>query len=49
MISMSPLPVRTPDQPSRVQTWKPAIIATVLGLLLLFQVALVLWVFVKQW
>ncbi len=49
MTSFVPLPSRTEGQRAKVQTWKPAIIVTVLGLLLLFQVGLVLWVFVKQW
>ncbi len=36
---------RTPE----AQSLKPVIVALILGLILLFQVGLVLWVFVKQW
>ncbi len=49
MISFLRLPSRARGEPTKAQIWKPAIIAAVLGLLLLFQVGLVLWVFVKQW
>ncbi len=49
MIPFIRLPCRTPGQDARDQSFRPVVIAAVLGLLLLFQVGLVLWVFVKQW
>ena len=49
MISLLNPTSRTKEQPSKAQSWKLPIIAAVLGLLLLLQVGLVLWIFVKQW
>lgn len=42
-------PSRASGQARKAQSMKPVIIAVVLGLLLLFQVGLVLWIYVQQW
>ncbi len=49
MIPFIHLSSRAPGLAPREQSLKPLLIAMILGSLLLFQVGLVLWVYIKQW
>jgi len=49
MISFIRLPLRTSESPPAGQREvRPAIVAAILGLILCFQIGLVLWVYLKQ-
>ncbi len=48
MISFIQLP-RSAEETEQKPSIKPVVIAAILGLILCFQVGLVLWVYFKQW